>query len=336
MLELEAVLGTLSIFERLRADEIGRLAARFAVETLAPGAVRAFEATPESARMVVVVRGRVALEVDSPAGKLQSELEPGDRHGDVPLLTGALRPARVRALDEEATIATLDRAGLDAILEETPAVGLPLARELATELRSRLDVARQLIELHAEGLPGEELRAGVEERRRSLARRGARVARVAPRSLFRRLVVQQGAEPPFWMFAGFLVSLGIARLTVFFILHFHLEQQLFALVKNPGDPNPMHVHHFNYGLVLIGASGLAGLFPFGRRMLRVLAATFGVGCGLVFDEFALFWNLNPDYHQQASLVAAAGATVVLVQLVWFRRFWGALLRRLWLSSRGAR
>jgi len=336
MLALEAVLAQLSMFERLRLDEVGRVAQRFEVETLAADKPHSFDATRESARMVVVLSGRVAIEVDSPAGTLHSELEPGDRHGDVALLTGTLNPMRARALEGDAVIATLDRAGLDAVIDDVPAVALPLARELASELRSRQDVARQLMELHAEGLPAEELRAAVDERRRALSRRGARVVRTAPRALFRSLVVQKGSEPPFWMLAGFIVALGGARLTVYFILHFHLESQLFALVKTANDPNPMHVHHFNYGLVLIGLSGLAALFPFGRKALRVLAAAFGAGCGLVFDEFALFWNLNPNYAQEASIVAAAAATVVLVQLVWFRGFWGALVRRLWLTVRGAR
>jgi hypothetical protein len=336
MLALEAVLAQLSMFERLRLDEVGRVAQRFEVETLADGKTRSFDATRESARMVVVLSGRVAIDVDSPAGSLHSELEPGDRHGDVALLTGTLNPMRACAIEGEAVIATLDRTGLDAVIDDVPAVALPLARELASELRSRQDVARQLMELHAEGLPVEELRSAVDERRRALSRRGARVVRTAPRALFRSLVVQKGAEPPFWMLAGFIVALAGARLTVFFILHFHLESQLFALVKTGNDPNPMHVHHFNYGLVLIGVSGLAALFPFGRKALRVLAAAFGAGCGLVFDEFALFWNLNPNYAQEASIVAAATATVVLVQLVWFRGFWGALVRRLWLTLRGAR
>jgi CRP-like cAMP-binding protein len=336
MFDVEAVLAQLSMFEGLRPDEIGRLAARFRIETLTAGQTRDFAATPEAARMLVVVHGHVDLEVDSPAGKLHSRLEPGDRHGDIALLSGTLLPVRVTASEGEATLATLDRAGLDALLDEVPAIALPLASELSSELRARQDVARQLMELHAEGLPAEQLRHAVDERRRALSRRGARVVRTAPRALFRRLIVQKGAEPPFWMLAGFIVALAGARLTVFFILHFHLESQLFALVKTANDPNPMHVHHFNYGLILVGLSGLAALFPLGRKALRVLAAAFGAGMGLIFDEFALFWNLNPNYAQEASLVAAGAAIVVLVQLVWFRRLWVALLRRAWLTVRGAR
>jgi CRP-like cAMP-binding protein len=333
---LEEMLGQLSLFEHLRPDEVGRIAAKFQVEELPSGQTRSFEATPEHARMLVAIRGHVVIEVDSPVGTLRSELEPGDRHGDVGLLTGVPHPVRATATDGDAAIATIDRAGLDAVLDEFPAMALALSTELASELRVRQDVARQLLELHAEGLPPEELRAAVDERRRSISRRGARVVRTGPGAMFRRLVVQKGAEPPFWMLVGFVVSLGLARLTVFFILHFHLEHQLFALVKDPNDPNPMHVHHFNYGLVLIGLSGLAALFPFGRRALRLLALAFGFGCGLVFDEFALFWNLNPEYAQAASLVAAAAAAAVLVQLVWFRRFWAAVARRAFLALRGAR
>ena len=333
---LEGVLAQLSLFEHLRPDEIGRIAARFHVEALAAGQTRTFEATAEGARMLVAARGRVAIEVDAPVGTLRSVLEPGDRHGDVALLSGLRYRVRATAADGEAVLATIDRAGLDAVLDDFPAVALPLATELASELRGRQDVARQLLELHAEGLPPDQLRDAVDERRRNISRHGARVVRTGPGAMYRRLVVQQGAEPPFWMLVGFLVSLGLARLTVFLILHFHLESQLFALVKDPRDPNPMHVHHFNYGLVLIGLSGLAALFPLGRRALRLLALAFGFGCGLVLDEFALFWNLNPEYAQTASLVAAAAAAAVLVQLVWFRHFWAAIARRAFLAARGAR
>jgi hypothetical protein len=37
-----------------------------------------------------------------------------------------------------------------------------------------------------------------------------------------------------------------------------------------------------------------------------------------------------------SIVAAGVAAAALVQLVWFRRFWGALARRGWRTARGAR
>ena len=348
---LESVLSSLSLFAPLRPDEIGRIARRFEIVSLSPGERHVFgapvgarssasngaseSATLRDGRMVVVVRGEITLTVAEAGGTAESHMSSGDRYGDLGLLTGHSREMTALA-QRAATIATLDRTGFDAILEEFPAIALPLSKELASELRVRNDMARQLIELHAEGLPPSQLRAGIESRRRATLRRGARVRRITVSAIFRRLVAERGAEPPFWMLIGFVTSLGLARAVVGLILKYKLEKQLFALVPSAVDPNPMHVHHFNYGLVLIGLTGLAALLPFGRRALRVLAFGFGFGCGLVFDEFALFWNLNPDYRQGASLIAAAIAAVVLVQLTYFRRFWLALVRRWVMAARSRR
>jgi hypothetical protein len=283
---------------------------------------------------VVVVRGEVDVEVTERGATLRARMAPGDRFGTYALLTGEAPPS-VLIAHTDVTVAIIDRAAFTAVLDEFPAVGLPLARELAFEVGVRDDFLRQLLELHAANLPARELRAAIHERHAAQQRRGARVTRSSTRSLFHRLVVQKGAEPPFWMLVGFLVSLGGARLVVHLILKFHLESRLFALV--PGsDPNPMHVHHFNYGLILIAGAGLAALRPLGRRALRGLALVFGLGAGLVFDEFALFWNLDPEYAQDLSVIAAGIAAAVLVQLIYFRRFWRALARRTWLGLRGAR
>ena len=331
---LESVLAGVLFFEELRPDEIARVARRFTRITLAAGERRTFEATLDAARLVVVVRGRALLEVESPAGTLRSELVPSDCHGEMRLLTGNPRRTHLEAVGA-VTIATLDRDGLDAILAEVPVVALPLARELAFELRAEDDVVRQLLELHAEELPPAELAAAIAVRRRVVARHGARVTRLSPRAIFHHLVTTRGAEPPFWMLVGFLASLGGARLVVGLILKYGLEKRLFALV--PGtDPNPMHIHHFNYGLILIGGAGVAELAPMGRRALRGLAFVFGAGAGLVFDEFGLIYNLNPEYAQPSSLISAGVVVALLVQLTYFGRFWAALVRRVWLGFRSAR
>jgi len=322
---LESILAGISIFELLRADEIGRVAARFEIQTLAPG--DSHVVSPDTPRMVVLVSGSADLHVEIGDAMSHARLDPGDRWGDVQLLTGHARRGKLLARTES-TIALIDRARFDELLAELPAIGLPLARELASFLRSKNDERRQILELHAEGLTGEQLADAIEERKAAGAERGARVSRLGPRALFNRLIVRQGAEPPFWMLIGFLSSLGGARLVVALILKYGLEKRLFALVQGGTDPNPMHVHHFNYGLIVASVSGVASLFPFGRRALRLLAATFGIGMGLIFDEFALIWNLNPEYSQSLSLISAAIAFIALVQLVYFRRFWGSVARRL--------
>jgi hypothetical protein len=284
---------------------------------------------------VIVVRGHAIMTAVSAGQEIRASRDAGDRYGDVSLVTGHARAVSFSAEEGKVELATLDRAGAEALLAEFPAIANPLATELAAELAVKNDHVRQIMELHAEGFPADQLAEAIEERRTALGRRAARVSRLSTRQLFSRLVVRKGAEPPFWMLVGFIVALAGARTVVALILKYKLEKQLFALV--PGnDPNPMHVHHFNYGLVLVGAAGLAALFPFGRRGLRALAFTFGAGCGLIFDEFALFWNLNPEYAQGMSLIASAGAGAVLFQLVWFRAFWAAALRRSVRVLRGTR
>ncbi len=329
MQALETVLGSLSLFSALRPDELGRVARRFELVELAEGASRTFAATVEDARMIVVVRGTARVE----SGALHAAMGQGDRSGDIELMTE--RPRELVVIAERACVlALLDRAGLDALLAEFPVIALPFATEIARELHASIDAGRELAELHAEHLPPQQLAATLDARLRSHLRRRQRVRRSSVRGLFDRFVVQRGAEPPFWMLVGFLVSIFLARVVVGLILHFGLEKQLFALV--PGtDPNPMHVHHFNYGLVLIGLSGLAALFPFGRRALRALSFVFGVGMGLVLDEFALFWNLNPSY-KNAHLTVAAIAAGVLMQIVYFRAFWTAIARRAWHRARSVR
>ena len=56
----------------------------------------------------------------------------------------------------------------------------------------------------------------------------------------------------------------------------------------------------------------------------------------MFDEFALFWNLNPEYAQSLSLIAAAIMVSVLVQLTYFRRYWVAMGRYFYRSLGGRR
>lgn len=330
--ELEAVLGAVAIFEQLRPDEVARIARRCKIVSLAPGQ-RDGDPT-DGPRLVLVVRGEVEVEARERGGTLRARMAPGDRFGTPSLVTGEVLPFNVVACSR-ATIAVLDRAAFSAVLVEFPAIALPLARELASEVAVRDDFLRQLLELHHAQLPDNELRSAIREREAAQHRRGARVTRGSTRGLFQRLVVQRGAEPPFWMLIGFLLSLGGARLVVHLILKYHLESRLFALV--PGnDPNPMHVHHFNYGLILVAVAGLAALRPLGRRALRALALVFGLGAGLVFDEFALFWRLDPEYSQELSVIAAGMAAAALLQLVYFRAFWTVVARRAWRGLRGTR
>src|SRR3989449_10583890 len=77
-----------------------------------------------------------------------------------------------------------------------------------------------------------------------------------------------------------------------------------------------HLHHLNYGIVLLAAVGAVLLFrrPTGR-WLSATAILYGVGLALTFDEFGMWLHLNADYWQRASFdaVVLIGSLLGLVR-----------------------
>src|SRR3989442_2822454 len=67
-----------------------------------------------------------------------------------------------------------------------------------------------------------------------------------------------------------------------------------------------HLHHLNYGIVLLAGVGALLLFnrPTGR-WLSVTSVLYGVGLALTFDEFGMWLHLNADYWQRASFASVA-------------------------------
>ncbi len=271
-----------------------------------------------------VGRARVSTALLPGQAPESAELGEGDGFGHLALACDQRRPAEVEALSPTELL-VLDAEGLAGLRTEFPIVAVPLVSAVADELRFKDRLIRELGEIEALGLTGKALEGALSLRRRAVRRHGARVVRRAASALYREVVVARGREPAFWMLLGFAAALLAARAVVGTILHFHLEHELFALIRSPGAQNPMHLHHFNYGLLLVAIAGLGAFLPSTRQLARVLPAVFGVGVGLIFDEWALIWNLDPNYYQTLSYAAAAAVFAVLIQLAFFRRFllaWG--------------
>ena len=80
----------------------------------------------------------------------------------------------------------------------------------------------------------------------------------------------------------------------------------------------MHLHHLVWGICLMLASGFLGVsLQFGNPWDGIVAAAFGVGAGLTFDEFALWTRLEDVYwtEQGRSSIEAVGVVAVLGLLV---------------------
>ena len=73
-----------------------------------------------------------------------------------------------------------------------------------------------------------------------------------------------------------------------------------------------HVHHLNYGILLLAGTGAFLLFvrPTGR-VLGWTAVLYGVGLALTFDEFGMWLHLEDVYWQRASF----DAVVVIAALL---------------------
>jgi hypothetical protein len=121
-------------------------------------------------------------------------------------------------------------------------------------------------------------------------------------------------------------------LLVCFVLSFAFIRMSTRLIRSPKVPwwpgsvtteGGLHIHHLVFGIVL---AFLTGFFAFALEpdspWLEILAAGFGIGCGLTLDEWALILHLEDVYWAEegrrsidAVIMAALVGGAVVVGLV---------------------
>ncbi len=123
--------------------------------------------------------------------------------------------------------------------------------------------------------------------------------------------VDTGRVPPLLALAAlvvtFLVTRGITRMI-------RAGRGPFRNVS----PGGMHIHHVVPGVVLMVIGGFGAIFVEGGVVAESVAAVvFGVGTGLVLDEFALIVHLHDVYwsEQGRASVEVTVLTVVVVGMV---------------------
>jgi hypothetical protein len=316
---LDERLAELPYFSRLRDDERLRIAERFSVLTLAPNDQHVIEG--DSPQMVIILDGEAELFEegrDVPVPLFESDVV-----GDLEIMAGR---APRRRIVGPATLAVLDRTTLDGLLVDFPAIAPPWIAELGRELKWRNDMLREVSLARSEGLPKQAMEAMLSRRRKRLQHRRRSPLRSMTRHLVTAIFTAPGKRPSFWVLIGALTALAAARTVVAMIIKNGLQQHLFALIGGQVG-HPIHVHHFNYGVALVSVAGLLALLPRTRGAILQIAFVFGFGIGLIVDEFALLWNLNPDYYQPLSRLAAGVVLLVIVQIVYFRNLYIALAKR---------
>lgn len=106
--------------------------------------------------------------------------------------------------------------------------------------------------------------------------------------------------------SAFLVTFLLARTLVFLIMT-HRIPDVYIFVGQT------HVHHLNFGIVLVSIVGAyLLLFPqIAAAQTRMVCLAYGVGLGLTFDEFGLWFHLGGGYWQRASYDAVVVIVAVL-------------------------
>ncbi len=147
------------------------------------------------------------------------------------------------------------------------------------------------------------------------ARQESRVARVA-RAAYQDLIVKEKTEITFWVLITFLPTFVITRALVF------LMPQLFVNVGGT------HVHHLTWGIILLAITGWLGLVVESPRWRPRIAALYGIGLALAFDEFGMWLRLQDGYWVRQSYDAILVITALLLGTVYLFPFWVRILHRL--------
>jgi hypothetical protein len=110
---------------------------------------------------------------------------------------------------------------------------------------------------------------------------------------------------------AFVFTFIMARALVIFIMSGKLPPELFFHVAGT------HVHHLNYGIILLSAAGAYLIFARpGGRQLSAAAVIYGIGLALTFDEFGMWLHLGGPYWQRASFDAVIVISAVLALIAY--------------------
>ncbi|MFJ6212339.1 hypothetical protein ACIQGZ_03260 [Streptomyces sp. NPDC092296] len=111
--------------------------------------------------------------------------------------------------------------------------------------------------------------------------------------VYRQQIVGPGKQPLFLLLVGFIGA--------FLFIRFSVRMIRRGVRWWPGNitPGGLHIHHAVFGLGFLLAGGFGAFAGGGAGPGRsVFGLLFGIGCGLVLDEFALILHLEDVYWSE--------------------------------------
>jgi len=327
-----AALRRVDFFAMLEEAELAELVGHSRRARFAPGQ-RILGELEAGADLHVLLAGRVEVSVESEAGGrlVLRELAAGAAFGEMASITGELHSASVDAATEVEVLVVPD-AVFDRLRERRPEVAVALARLIGERLAGAEQTLDDLLE----------------DRERTAGEPRVRLRRGSISRAWRELVVNRRRDLAFLTFAGFVVTLLALRGLVHLAFRFDLM------------PRGVLQGAYLSGFALLALSALGSLLTYRRSTRRAVALAYGVACALIFNSlgvtlaFDIFFKdiHTPDpsvpfdierlYRRTEGLRAVVIGLVVLVQLVYLRRFYRRAafvlhtrLRRVWSRARGA-
>jgi lysyl-tRNA synthetase class 2 len=110
---------------------------------------------------------------------------------------------------------------------------------------------------------------------------------------YRSRITETGREPLFLLLLGLIGS--------FLLIRFSVRMIRRGVKWWPGNVRPggLHIHHVVFGQAMMLIGGIGSFSVRGGPVARdVFAVLFGIGCGLVLDEFALVLHLKDVYWSE--------------------------------------
>lgn len=146
-----------------------------------------------------------------------------------------------------------------------------------------------------------------------------------PQFLYEHLIARKKGSIGFVILEFFLLGFLMARGYVWLSQLGWVPANFMTVTVN------RHIHHFAWGIFLVVPAGLLFMLipprflPYWRLKL---AAIYGWGMGLIFDEFGMWLNLENVYHLREGYDAIIVVAGILINVVYFGRMWRYLLKKL--------
>lgn len=137
------------------------------------------------------------------------------------------------------------------------------------------------------------------------------------------LLKSRSQNIPFVIFAHFLATFIVTRVYVYITRHDLMNLDFLTDFVVLGGS---HIHHFSWGIFLLAITGFLAIWNVRPAKNRALAKFYGIGLGLTFDEFAMWFRFTDNYQARLTYDALVIITLIFLNIIYFPGFWQKTLR----------